>query len=344
MNSKSPLHALWISTTGHQHLHNYSKLTDFGFNALILGGLENESYIETFDLCNGVNTILQFRPQSMPRDYLENLLSRNPLAILWISENLKHNPEDTRTLSERLRDEICNAQRIIKGRSQLIFYVPFDSTLRGWRNPKLLTELCLVCNRQTAIAFSFVAGNPSEDHLPSHPFLEQRLNLVQQHSTPLYPIVNSGNVSHGEGRWPLFSFDLFESLWMHTAAIPFTGCISIAQKIPESIGFLEANLWAAGQLFVSPPPPEALLETWFKKHYPKVNFSKAKPLIKHIRQLVICLCHLNDTAFESEDKQILKDISSAHLNAISLGGAKEEIGAELRFQIQEFLNEIKAKI
>jgi hypothetical protein len=352
-----PLRPLWIGLEMQKALYEalkngcstrfFAKIRELGCNALILGGFDHEQigYAELNEQLNiirpaliqeNIKCIVKLKSPSKPKEIECDYL-------FWISQYTQ-TIENNKTFSERLQEEMNAAEKMIENRSHLIFYVPFDKGMRGWHNPHLLRDLCLAAGKGTTLAFSAVAGHPAYDHLPRHPFLAQLQRQKEQHSTPLLPIINTGSLCQGEGLWPSISFDLFESSCMRDARRQFTGFISMANRLPADQGFLDCNLWVAGQIQSKNDHPDALIEAWFLSKLPEVDYSKFREVLKSIRNTIVDLSYLRhlpeECSYTPEEKRLLVDHLMGNLKVIHMKSDKMSLNP-LQEQILIFIRDAK---
>jgi hypothetical protein len=334
---KYHLRPLWIGSEMHKILFSNVKTNKFekisnkiyglGYNALIFGGHElnnrmrsKQTFQELKDLLNilkplwvseKIKLIVSFEssPSFNSQVMIEDLIHSLPALdyLLWCSQ---YNSEvcgelidnEAKTFGEKLQDEMKMAESILHHRLPLIFYIPFQAGLRAWDNPTLLNDLCLAAGKHTCIAFPAVAGPPAEDHLVPHPFWEELRVQRIRISTPLLPVINSGNFNQGEGLWPSVAYDLFDSyLTRATHKHNFAGFISLTDRLPAEGGFLECNLWIAGQMQWRNMSSEVLIDTWLKSNYSSIDYRGFKSLLKQTRSLIVELNYLKTLQKVSKD-------------------------------------------
>lgn len=290
----------------------FTKIIELGYNALILGGLENEVITE-----GEIKEHLKLLKPALNQENIKCIVKFQPFHspeikcdyLFWTSQCSIQPLENNRTFSENLQEELNITEKMIENRLPLIFYLPFNRRLRGWHNPHLLRDLCLRAGKRTILAFSAVAGHPAHDHLSPHPFLVQLRRQEECHSTPLLPVINTGGLFQGEGLWPTISFDLFDSFCMRDVRRQFAGFISLTNRLPAEQGFLSCNLWVVGQVQLKNEHPERLVEGWFLSKRPEIDYLKYSQLFKKIRNTIVDLSYLRnlseDCSYIPEEKRLL---------------------------------------
>lgn len=261
-----PLRPLWVFDAPTEAF--CKSLCRMGYNAVILAGEVDPSLFQSYglkvfikpEIKNFCPLNLSFKPGNDRVD-----------GIFW--ESGVSNPEflgDPGAFDLTLFDLVNKEMTLIEksiGNLELIYYMPLCEEVY-W-----LSDLMDNAGPRTTIAFSAVAGDPREDHLPRHPFWDTLRALPDISSTPLLPIINTGAVKQGECLWPAPPLDLLEQFLPRLTRHNFAGFVGMTTRVPESYGLLHLSLWAAAQALWHGKTPELSVETWLKAHRPDLNFS-----------------------------------------------------------------------
>lgn len=299
-------------------------LVTLGYTGWVLGGMEVEpkalpmalekiKKISLFLHENGMRQFHVFRPKN--ESSFEAWRQQIPFldGVVWVSQSAVERKNENDTLSEQIQKEIREAEQRVGKQSSLIFYLPFCDRLRGWHHKKMFSDLCLALQKETTLAFPLIGGHPSDDHLPLHPFFNEMEKEL--HATRLLPVLNTGSIFQGEGKWPSLCYEVFEVISRQELSQRFCGLVSLVCQWPERNDFLSCNLWIASQLQMKKNSSEALLQCWWKSHHPEVNYQKIKPLLKKIRTVSIELSNLRSSV---DERELLVDWLSSSLKIIRL--------------------------
>ncbi len=342
----------WIEADDNLRLRSCERMQALGFNAIMFyAGTRTKA--EQFDIstpiavfkAQGIKVIIQpiltasFVKSPANPDYrtlidlsLRDLLRVYPQldGIYW--QSTLHHPEYCAHVDARdalqldlILQELATVEKAVGGHKTLIFSIPTASLEMAEREAVWLDRLCDDAGRGTCVAFSAVAGDPTFDHLPPHPFWERLREREEPVATPLLPIINTGGVGQGEGLWPSISFDLFESYYTRLRDHHFCGVLNLTGQIPSGAGILACNLWVAGQLLLREEMPEWLIEEWFRRHKTTWSYPQLRQALRHMRTLVLELGRLKHGVREkgrgavpTEDYRVLIDSLSMQFKQLQV--------------------------
>ncbi|MBA3816347.1 MAG: hypothetical protein H0X29_07480 [Parachlamydiaceae bacterium] len=234
------------------------------------------------------------------------------------------------TLSELVVSELHLLESSLKGRSQLIYYIPTSDLATAHQHAVWLPGLCDEAQINTIISFSAVAGDCYADHLPPHPFWEKLRSSPDISATRLLPIVNAGLISQGEGLWPTLAVDLIDKYYSRLYRHRFVGVLALTNALPQRGGMLDCSLWIAGQALWRNLSPSSLSETWFAAFRPDWYFEESGDIMSRMRQIAIKLSFLRSLNAEAnsnilaEDCRIMTDHILTNLRDIKLSLEKIE--------------------
>lgn len=301
-----------------RQLHQVCERTiQLGYNALIFGlhpgsSLENLQSNLQLNLpevheilhCYGLKLILK------PHANLElpiDLLAKDPFLdaidfLLW--EGLFQRKDFGRDFSTRDRlikelvfEEVELLEKMVEERTRLIYFLPEGEQVSVEQQSNWISELCDEVGKETIVSFPAMVEN---SNVMAHPFWEALRLSPDTSATPLLPIANFGAVGQGEGLWPIFTFPLMEHCFSRMHRHPFTGVVALTGSIPPAGGFLDCNLWVAGQLMWRNLSPNLLAESWFRAWYPDLQFSKISTLLE---TLYLHSTQLKNLLFQAQNKR-----------------------------------------
>lgn len=217
------------------------------------------------------------------------------------------------TFSELVIKEMHLLENALNDKSQLIFFIPSSDIETAHAHAAWMPHLCDETRKKTIIAFSAVAGDYCADHLPPHPFWEKLRRSPSTSITQLFPLVNVGSISHGEGLWPTPTTDLLDKYYSRLHRHRFAGVLVLTNALPQPGGILDCNLWTASQVLWRNLPSWQITETWFAAFRPNWIFGESSDLLLGMRQIAVKLGYLRSIACEgrsniaSEDCRIMTD-------------------------------------
>lgn len=216
------------------------------------------------------------------------------------------------TRADLVLEEMRAVEEALAGRAALIFYVPTDR-----QNPKrevtLLSTLCHEAGSKTAIAFSARHGAPWQDYLPLHPFWRAAVPSA-------IPIVNTGSIGLGNGRWPALPFDLFERCLTRPH---FAAPIALSPYLPDVGGTLECSLWIGAQMAKTALPSELLAEQWLKWRKPELDYESWRSLMEKGRAIALQLAVITSLKKDREWYRLQIESLLARLKCESLSFESE---------------------
>ncbi len=201
----------------------------------------------------------------------------------------------------------------------LIFYPSAKDPRVVQRMAQWLEDLALDVGAGTTLAFSAVAGLPTDDHLPLHPFW-QRISTMNH--APLMPIVNVGAVEQGESLWPTYTDDRVAEVAAHATGPGFLGWMALAPSVPNAGCVLDANLWVAAQAFAGGRPASLLLEEWMRAQ--ELLPSEELPIARRVRRVHLQLRELLAARASGE----ITDAEPERVRVQSLLGQLNEIALD----------------
>lgn len=255
--------------------------------------------------------------------------------FFWESELLhphfsQYKEAEEYTLQELVVKELHMIEEILEGEKVLIFYVPSPDIASAKMQASWLSALCDEARGKTIIAFSAVAGDPTQDHAMLHPFWDKLRKDIFHSSTLLLPIVNVGGVRQGEGLWPALSFDRIDHL-LSRSSRHAAGAISLVNFLPEKGGMLDCSLWAASSILWDNHNALQGAETWFAAFRPEWNFCLFSEDFKSIRQIIVQLSLLKSLtsepgrdAISGEEGKALSESLLAQLKELEVKWEKEK--------------------
>jgi hypothetical protein len=217
---------------------------------------------------------------------------------LWDSHYFSHPSAKDALLSDLVLQEAHLLEKkmlSLNKNSGLIFYVPALNFKTALQAADILKILSNEVERGTVLAFPAVAGRETSDYLIPHPYWKELRN-DESSSADVLPIINTGALWHGEGLWPSVPFDFFDEFYISLSKHPFKGIISLLNQMPKGYGFLDLNLWVAGQYQLKGTAPRLLIEEWFKKHHPNEQFDEILLVLRRLRKLIVELGHVREGA------------------------------------------------
>jgi len=230
-------------------------------------------------------------------------------GVFWESQTLhpdcyKHSAAADATQTELMQAEAELLENILEKNKQLVFYVPSLNPLTAQHQAKSITHFCDDVGSNTIIAFSAVAGDPWQDHLPMHPLWTALKATKKGSETPLMPIANVGAIRQGEGLWPVFPSHLMDRIINDSSRHHFAGILTLAPNIPAKSSFLDCALWSASQMQWTDKSFEFNAETWFQAYKPELEYRKFADEICQLRMLAVRLSYLRSLNHEKHRDEI----------------------------------------
>jgi hypothetical protein len=318
----------WLASQDIAAFHLMSeKIHELGYNALILGGL-NESFEpptiahlaqikqllkvlneKNIQLVLNLSTLWQ-NPQVYSFASLLNDIQDVPMILVSSGvdeQRLDWKPGKTHI--EAIDDEIHHLQSITKDKFELIYYLPY-SQISMENQPAILQNLSLSISPKTYLAFSAVAGNPAQSFLHPHPFWNELRNMQDPLGIRLLPIMQVS-----DSKWHSLPFDLFESYFPRCFRHRFAGVAAYASNVPAKDDLHHCNLWVASQMQWKPLPPAMYIETWFKSFRTEFQFTECMELLRQIRTLTLEISKLSSHRLKANCQP--EEIRWIHENLIS---------------------------
>jgi hypothetical protein len=215
-------------------------------------------------------------------------------GIVWESQLhhadfLRHSLANSFTEKEMVLEEIQGLETLIGEQKTLIYYLPTLNEQEAQRQAQWLVFIAHRVSSQTVLAFSSVAGEPSQDHLPLHPIWDVLQQLEDPIYTPLLPLFNGGCLRQGEGMWPILNFERLDEIVQRCQRHQFAGLAILTRQLPQEKGLLACNLWVCGQALWHAWPVYFLVQLWFKSERPDLDFKRFAPWLKKISYLALDL-------------------------------------------------------
>lgn len=305
---------LWIKKSlSQQPVEVADRLLELGYNTLITSDVSQS--LSSALKNKGLNYYQVIEGEKVPHSDGSYLYSSRATGL----------SDTDKTEAELVIDELHHLEKQLSSKANLIFCV---------EQAPWFIDLCNAAGPRTKIAFSNLAG--AEDHLPPNPvwslLRHERLPL----QTPLLPIINVG----GDGRWPLIPFEQFELSFPRLQRHRFIGTISDAETLPMEVGFLECNLWTAGQLQWRSFSPEMILETWFKSRA-GINHPKLVQVLREIRSIALEISYfrlLSDK--KRREMHRMEKLDSLLTRMRLLKAETESIGGIIQSSYECFYNDV----
>jgi hypothetical protein len=265
-----------------------ARMRELGYNTLVLGLHDSthathllepskfEAWLHAWELP------LIIKPHCRKKG-LDALFQRLPsIDAIFIESHPDDDLEATQ--ADLLVAEIKEWEEALQGRARLIFYVPFKEQ-NAKRQARELSLLCKEAGQNTSIAFSAFQGAPWEDYRPLHPFWGLLAQASELSETPLIPLVNTGLIGFGEGRWPAMPFDLFERCFSRCMRPPFERPIALANQLPGKGSTLECSLFVGARLGLSEKSAEILAEEWVREAH--LDFEPWRLMMRKGREIAL---------------------------------------------------------
>lgn len=310
---KFPLRALFLHLDGHtakswhQHISPIcQRVLDLGYNSLIFSSSgEDLSFLEDIGrVCHDYGIKIFIKPainkegcSPLALGYVEQIRSLLNDFLLHAShydgffwEGALFNEEDSlvkeATQFELVRAEVTMLETLI-GSSHLLIYSLIPKSLQE-ANCQLfwIPSLCEAVGTHTYIAFSALAGDPTQDHLPPHPLWETLKKALIPYENVLMPIFNVGLIQQGEGLWPSIATDIVDAI-NSVERLHFSGMIGMINHLPHEGGLLDCNLWTISQALWRNNPSSMLFEMWFKSLDTDLEYRQLIPMLKQVREITI---------------------------------------------------------
>ncbi len=275
---------------------------------------ELSHFVELFPQMNG----LFLRGISLDTDALSHPLAKDLIQL------------------DLIENEIALIEKVLKN-IPLIYSITTTDLQQAQQQAKWLPTLLDNVGKQTSIAFSALAGDPTLDHLPPNPFWNALRQSPDASATPLIPLVNVGAFNQGSGLWPGLSSDLIDHYLSRCYRHSFGGVVVLSDVIPRREALLDAALWTTSQFLWKEFSSNLLLETWFEVRRPELNYPKFSSQLRKMRELTIALSKLRSTVSmpQSEGRALAETILSELklLQAIfeTSKGLKQQQKKELSF-------------
>jgi hypothetical protein len=229
-------------------------------------------------------------------------------------------------------------EKALASGSSLIFYVASPTVATAKTQAEWLEKLCDEVGAKTTLAFSAVAGNPSEDWRGLHPVWKKLRESIDVSSTRLLPFVNVGCLGLGEGLWPLLSIDLIDQVISRMQRHQFAGFVSVVNHLPTSKGLLACNLFAAGQALWGRRSAPLAAETFFKANHPEFASERFFDVASQARRLVFKLYQLRARGSD-RDRLTIEELL-ASIKAMEAG----VFDSALQLLVHHFAKDIKRMI
>ncbi len=276
------LRPLWLEEVPHNLMseHFCRRLIELGYNSVIINGEQTGDFTAQSSFLHGygLNLIVCANQVKQGADYL-----------LWKSQHDQpdFNAASDLTHAEKLEKEMRQLEKSLPKGTGLIYFLPFLEYVEPEKQAQWLYRLSLVAGPHTILAFSNVAGEPTADDRPPHPFWDRLRLLADRCTTPLLPILNSGSVKQGEGLWPTLPVDTMDRCFAQMIHHNFVGVAGLARRLPPSYGLLHCALWIAGQRLWRHQSTHQLAKTWALAYRSDWNFSRDLNSLKRLRDIAV---------------------------------------------------------
>ena len=225
-------------------------------------------------------------------------------------ENTVSSFEDLTYLEKAIYEEAFVRKSMNKDLS-LIYYLPSSDKSVAREQAGCFENLCNEVGRNTVLSFSFVEGEPFEDHLSPHPIWESLRASHGESSTAFLPIVNVGSIGSGEGLWPILPLDHIESYISYMYRHRFLGAMMMSDHIPQRGSLLDCSLWVGSQVQWMKLSPDLLANTWFLANRSVLGNDWDRLHLKKIRELVLrlkrlCKGTLRPSEFYDAEKELFR--------------------------------------
>lgn len=273
---------------------------DFGLKLI----LKPFIYVDTSNfICSPLSLELSERVSSAIKQLLQEIPDIEYLFWTSLYENSDfqfHPLGRNKTKEEKTLIEMKILEKSLQSSTKLIYYLPCKNKKIAEEQSKWLLNLMKEAKSPTIIAFSSVAGPPSQDHLEIHPFFDRIQNCLRTSFTPLLPILNVGGIDQGEGLWPNICFELNQKYFSYLNASVYIGIIHLTATMPRQGSFLDCALWTSAQLMWEKSPVEVLVKTWFKAFHKNLESERYIFIFKKTRQIIV----------ELSEKRILMELEN----------------------------------
>lgn len=297
---KFALRPLWLKYYAKERVHEIcQRMLELGYNALLLeSGCEGLEIIHEY----GIKIILKW-DGNIPKGRFDYLF-------------YEHKHKDIKSKQTQCEQVIAEVKELEKMGKPLIYYLSASDLAQAKRQSEWMNELCDEMGPKTLLAFSCVAGPPSENYLPMHPFWEKLRSTPDVSSTPLLPVFNLGNVGCGEGLWPMVNVKMMEKVFGQMHRHVFAGIMGLVNQMPNRAGLLDCCLWSASRFLWKGESVRRSVDTWCMANQPKMQynflFEKLEDLILDLQSLKI------------EDSKALAESLMARLKEVQVKLEAEE--------------------
>lgn len=307
-----PLRPLWIKSSIPEEYYPRlcRRLLSLGYNSVIL--TSKEGVVSLKKLCDCMHAYglkLFIKPNSCSKKSLSELFQDLPKldGIFYQAEgchseliDLSCSQEATRR--ELMLEEMQLLRKAIPSAAELIYYLPAADSIEAAEQSLWLPRALPHVTENTILAFSAVSGNPTADHLPSHPLWEKLRGMPTLSSPALMPIINIGAVDQGEGLWPTLTFDLLERFAALCQRHHFAGLIGLVHSLPAEGSLLDCCLWVGAQIQWKERSIQPVASSWFAARRPDLDFLTNANALKELREVAINLSLLRAHYLKQTDQ------------------------------------------
>lgn len=307
-----PLRALWLQETpqGDQSIHWTCRRTvELGFNALAWRGAGRNDILRQYGL-----KFISLDDNAPDNDF-------------FIYQGSVSSGDEDHTMAELTLRDLQAAEGRLSKTTKLIYIVPYHLEMSAQQYGHLMLMLYRECGPTTILAFSAVAGSPTEDHCGPNPYWEALRCSPKLLGAGLLPIFNTGCVKQGEGHWPGVCFDQMELLMNGCRRHAFAGSVNLTHSLPALSGFLEANLWVMGQLMWKESAALTLLDTWLRANKNVSMDAMTTTLMQAVREVMLLLSRLRGdegNTISAEEKKYLVELLALRIRGIEMRTAELE--------------------
>jgi hypothetical protein len=309
----------------------FSRLSDqileFGFNALILGGLNSLLNNPMALLKPQIQILLKFLNEKKIQlalnlsglcqsSEIKDLKVIHGIHLIAVTSRVREDSlesRDGKTYIDRVIEDIHQFEALTRGQFGLIYYLPYNRALME-NKPNFLQEISLGISPTTILSFSCVSGCPSHVYLRPHSFWRELCYMQEVLGVRLLPIVRVA-----EPQWPSIRYDIYETYFSRCLRHKYAGIAAYTSTLPIQGEFNHCNLWVAGQMQWGSLPPILCVETWFKAFHPEWDYTELESVLKQIRGYVLdAQAYTSHTTYAPEELRCIHDSMAANFKVIKM--------------------------
>ncbi len=313
-------------------------IQSFGLKVILEPGFTLNLDLGSNKNCSPLDQAVCSRVQKLIGDLLERVPGFD--YLLWQGGLYRegfahHRSAGDHTRYELVLAEVKMVEKALSKKSGLIYYTPAPNLKACEEQASWLPTLCDDVGDRTVIAFSALAGEPWQDHLELHPLWQALRSIPDASSTLLLPVLNGGSIQQGGGLWPTLPLDLLESCFMRMYRHRFAGALVLSQTLPAEGGWLDCQLWVAGQAMWRDTTPTLLAHTWLLAYYPELADLATLSLMRQGREIVKQLSLLRyGMGLSVEAQKSLAESVLSQLECLAQFSSEEQ-QAQLRYFMRD---------